>query len=340
MRTPLTPFAASLTALAAVAGLTAHAAFADPTALYVANPSFEEPHLSRGMMQAGAPDGWQYQGSGTAATQDFRDLDAFSGGENYAPDSQQVGSISRGGSLFQDLPGIRIRQGAVYHLTVSIGRRKGDFGDGGLVSLETTDGDMLATSQIVTPASGTFADVTVSYTGADSMARKSLRIRLTDPGTRQANFDNVRLTVEENSSPDVDLAPRPAPGTTTDPAAGTPTDRTGALVVHGSHIPATHNAQVAMMKAIQELKIGLRASGAAPPDSVASSPAGARTRVVAHASRRVYSSHRHSRGRRYYARAHGRTAGATVAAAKSGKKPGAAPAKPTATVQTVATTHP
>ncbi|MFM7909208.1 MAG: PEP-CTERM exosortase interaction domain protein, partial [Microcystis sp.] len=172
--------------------------------LTVANNSFENPVIT-------APSGFTTVSSGTSNNW------TFTGGSNQGfanptigqnagnswygpspspgiiPDGNQI-AWSNGGTISQKLSAT-LQTNTIYTLTAYVGNRLGLNFPGYNIQLYAGD-DLLASNNGVTPADGTFAPVTVSYTSGISVTPgQALEIRLTSLSgvIAQTNFDNITL---------------------------------------------------------------------------------------------------------------------------------------------------
>ncbi|WOB68165.1 PEP-CTERM sorting domain-containing protein [Microcystis aeruginosa] len=168
--------------------------------LTVANNSFETPIVtapSGFISSTGSVGGWTF----TGGQQGFADPVAAhnAGGSWYGsspgiiPDGNQI-AWSNGGTISQTLSGT-LQTNTVYTLSAFVGNRLSVNFPGYSIGLYA-GGNLLASNSGVTPADGTFAPVTVSYTSGISVTPgQALEIRLTSLSGFQAqtNFDNITL---------------------------------------------------------------------------------------------------------------------------------------------------
>ncbi|MDB9404661.1 PEP-CTERM sorting domain-containing protein [Microcystis aeruginosa CS-1036] len=169
--------------------------------LTVANNSFETPVITApsGIISStGSVGGWTFSG---AQPQGFANPVAAhnAGGSWYGsspgiiPDGNQI-AWSNGGTISQTLSGT-LQTNTVYTLRAFVGNRLGVNFPGYNIGLYA-GGNLLASNSGVTPADGTFAPVTVSYTSGISVTPgQALEIRLTSlsGSNAQTNFDNITL---------------------------------------------------------------------------------------------------------------------------------------------------
>ncbi len=168
--------------------------------LTVANNSFETPIVtapSGFISSTGSVGGWTF----TGGQQGFANPVAAhnAGGSWYGsspgiiPDGNQI-AWSNGGTISQTLSGT-LQTNTVYTLSAFVGNRLSVNFPGYSIGLYA-GGNLLASNSGVTPADGTFAPVTVSYTSGISVTPgQALEIRLTSLSGFQAqtNFDNITL---------------------------------------------------------------------------------------------------------------------------------------------------
>ena len=168
--------------------------------LTVANNSFETPIVtapSGFISSTGSVGGWTF----TGGQQGFANPVAAhnAGGSWYGsspgiiPDGNQI-AWSNGGTISQTLSGT-LQTNTVYTLSAFVGNRLSVNFPGYSIGLYA-GGNLLASNSGVTPADGTFAPVTVSYTSGISVTPgQALEIRLTSMSGFQAqtNFDNITL---------------------------------------------------------------------------------------------------------------------------------------------------
>ena len=168
--------------------------------LTVANNSFETPIVtapSGFISSTGSVGGWTF----TGGQQGFANPVAAhnAGGSWYGsspgiiPDGNQI-AWSNGGTISQTLSGT-LQTNTVYTLSAFVGNRLSVNFPGYSIGLYA-GGNLLASNSGVTPADGTFAPVTVSYTSGISVTPgQALEIRLTSLSgfQGQTNFDNITL---------------------------------------------------------------------------------------------------------------------------------------------------
>jgi hypothetical protein len=168
--------------------------------LTVANNSFETPIVTNPtgfISSTGSVGGWTF----TGGQQGFADPVAAhnAGGSWYGsspgiiPDGNQI-AWSNGGTISQTLSGT-LQTNTVYTLSAFVGNRLSVNFPGYSIGLYA-GGNLLASNSGVTPADGTFAPVTVSYTSGISVTPgQALEIRLTSLSgfQGQTNFDNITL---------------------------------------------------------------------------------------------------------------------------------------------------
>ena len=175
--------------------------------LTVANNSFETPIVtapSGFISSTGSVGGWTF----TGGQQGFANPVAAhnAGGSWYGPsptipNGNQV-AWSNGGTISQTLSGT-LQTNTVYTLSAFVGNRLSVNFPGYSIGLYA-GGNLLASNSGVTPADGTFAPVTVSYTSGISVTPgQALEIRLTTSAgfNAQANFDNITLDVASIPEP-------------------------------------------------------------------------------------------------------------------------------------------
>jgi hypothetical protein len=168
----------------------------------VANNSFEAPIITvpQGFItvSSGTSNNWTFTGG---TQQGFANPVAAhnAGGSWYGsspgiiPDGNQV-AWSNGGTISQTLSGT-LQTNTVYTLSAFVGNRLSVNFPGYSIGLYA-GGNLLASNSGVTPADGTFAPVTVSYTSGISVTPgQALEIRLTSLSgfQGQTNFDNITL---------------------------------------------------------------------------------------------------------------------------------------------------
>jgi hypothetical protein len=167
--------------------------------LTVANNSFETPIVtapSGFISSTGSVGGWTF----TGGQQGFANPVAAhnAGGSWYGPsptipNGNQV-AWSNGGTISQTLSAT-LQANTIYTLGAYVGNRLSLNFPGYNIGLYA-GGNLLASNSGVTPADGTFAPVTVSYTSGISVTPgQALEIRLTSLSgfQGQTNFDNITL---------------------------------------------------------------------------------------------------------------------------------------------------
>ena len=167
--------------------------------LTVANNSFETPVVtapSGSISSTGLVGGWTFAGG----AQGFFNPslgETFSPGFGYGPspvlpDGNQV-AYSNGGTISQTLSAT-LQANTVYTLGAFVGNRLSLNFPGYNIGLYA-GGNLLASNSGVTPADGTFAPVTVSYTSGSSgsLIGQALKISLTSSSGSQTNFDLITL---------------------------------------------------------------------------------------------------------------------------------------------------
>jgi len=174
--------------------------------LTVANNSFEAPIITapQGFTNNNTITGWVVTPTGSAQAgllnpfqaQNFASTNATVLNNSLydpgvgAPNGNQI-AYSNGGTISQTLSGT-LQTNTVYTLRAFVGNRLSVNFPGYNIQLYA-GGNLLASNSSVTPADGTFAPVTVSYTSGISVAPgQALGIRLTSNGV-QTNFDNITL---------------------------------------------------------------------------------------------------------------------------------------------------
>ena len=175
--------------------------------LTVANNSFETPIItapSGFISSTGSVEGWTF----TGGQQGFANPVAAhnAGGSWYGPsptipNGNQV-AWSNGGTISQTLSAT-LQANTIYTLGAYVGNRLSLNFPGYNIGLYA-GGNLLASNSGVTPADGTFAPVTVSYTSGISVTPgQALEIRLTSLSGFQAqtNFDNITLDVASIPEP-------------------------------------------------------------------------------------------------------------------------------------------
>jgi hypothetical protein len=167
--------------------------------LTVANNSFETPIVTNPtgfISSTGSVGGWTF----TGGQQGFANptIGQSSGNSWYGPsptlpNGNQV-AWSNGGTISQTLSAT-LQTNTVYTLSAFVGNRLSLNFPGYNIGLYA-GGNLLASNSGVTPADGTFAPVTVSYTSGISVTPgQALEIRLTSLSgfQGQTNFDNITL---------------------------------------------------------------------------------------------------------------------------------------------------
>ncbi len=169
--------------------------------LTVANNSFENPVITAptgfNTVSSGTSNNWTFTGG---TQQGFANPtighnagSSWYGPSPILPDGNQV-AWSNGGTISQTLSGT-LQTNTVYTLSAFVGNRLSLNFPGYNIGLYA-GGNLLASNSGVTPADGTFAPVTVSYTSGISVTPgQALEIRLTTSAefNAQANFDNITL---------------------------------------------------------------------------------------------------------------------------------------------------
>ena len=166
--------------------------------LTVANNSFETPVITTpsGFISSTGPvEGWTFTGTQQGFADPVAAHDA--GGSWYGPSPTINGNQvawSNGGTISQTLSAT-LQTNTVYTLGAFVGNRLSLNFPGYNIGLYA-GGNLLASNSGVTPADGTFAPVTVSYTSGISVTPgQALEIRLTSLSgfQGQTNFDNITL---------------------------------------------------------------------------------------------------------------------------------------------------
>ncbi|CCI27469.1 PEP-CTERM sorting domain-containing protein [Microcystis aeruginosa] len=169
--------------------------------LTVANNSFENPVITAPSgfitVSSGTSNNWTFTGG---SNQGFANptIGQNSGNSWYGPsptlpDGNQI-AWSNGGTISQTLSAT-LQANTIYTLGAYVGNRFGLNFPGYNIQLYA-GGNLLASNSGVTPADGTFAPVTVSYTSGISVTPgQALEIRLTSLSgfQGQTNFDNITL---------------------------------------------------------------------------------------------------------------------------------------------------
>ena len=181
---------------------------AQAASIAIVNHDFETEVLADTDLNIGAVSGWVASGGGITGS--FNPGTAFFTNGNIvdtAGTNGVIGTMDGDSALFIfESTGVTltnttteaVADGTMYTLTVGVGGRDAGLSVFGGYLIELLDGDSVlasATSSTI-PAAGTFADVTVNYTGQASDAG-NLAIRLSSLDTttvnRYVDFDNVRL---------------------------------------------------------------------------------------------------------------------------------------------------
>ena len=172
--------------------------------IFIANNSFENPMITTpsgfNTVSSGTSNNWTFTG-GTQQGFANPTMAHNAGGSWYGP-SPSPGIIpngnqvawSNGGTISQTLSAT-LQANTKYTLGAYVGRRQNVPFPGYNIELYA-GGNLLASNNIVTPAEGTFAPVTVSYTSGISVTPgQALEIRLTSLSgfQGQTNFDNITL---------------------------------------------------------------------------------------------------------------------------------------------------
>ncbi len=169
--------------------------------VFIDNHSFEDPVAPQqgatGFYSINSIDKWSLVSTGgLQGVFDPTATATLTGGGPFfdqpVPDGVQV-AYSNGGTISQTLTGTTLQAKTQYTLGVYVGRRNDQPFPGYNIEL-LAGSTVLASNSIITPAAGTFAPVTVSYSSGSSspLFGQALTIRLTSNGT-QTNFDNVTL---------------------------------------------------------------------------------------------------------------------------------------------------
>ncbi|GCL59802.1 PEP-CTERM sorting domain-containing protein [Microcystis aeruginosa] len=168
--------------------------------IFIANHSFEDPIITdlSGILDTGigTTGNWTFTG---ASARGFinpglgeNDVPGFWYGPSPTlPNGNQV-AWSNGGTISQTLTET-LQANTKYTLGVYVGHRQNVAFAGYNIEL-LAGATVLASNNSITPAAGTFAPVTVSYTSGSSgsLLGQALQIRLTSNG-EQANFDLITL---------------------------------------------------------------------------------------------------------------------------------------------------
>lgn len=171
--------------------------------ILVSNFNFATPSLANGGINVGAVPGWTKSG-GTAGN--YNPDTTFYNNPQITdpPNSGVIGTMDdpRVGFLFQsqnqsltNTTSYAVVPGEKYQLTVAVGERNGSNASAfGGWKIELLDGDsvLAVNSGTTAPAALSFGDVSLTYT-AVALDAGFLRIRLSEPGTTYADYDNVRL---------------------------------------------------------------------------------------------------------------------------------------------------
>jgi hypothetical protein len=170
--------------------------------IFIANHSFETPVItdSSGILDTGmsTTGNWTFaggmnQGFINPGVGENNDPGFWYGPSPTLPNGNQV-AWSNGGTISQTLSAT-LQANTKYTLGAYVGRRQKVAFPGYNIELYA-GGNLLASNNSVTPAEGTFAPVTVSYTSGISVTPgQALEIRLTSQtGTNaQTNFDLITL---------------------------------------------------------------------------------------------------------------------------------------------------
>ncbi|MBB3302951.1 Ca2+-binding RTX toxin-like protein [Rhizobium sp. BK077] len=178
-------------------------------AIALSNGSFEADSMTSG------PDVIADAVLGNYAFIDPQGWDITGFGGVYAPTAAAIGAAGHSGGnvVFLDNAatlvrntGVSLQQGSVYQMTFNVGDRLDTNFGGGTARLVATDGTVLATATLPTPADGQWAPVTLN-TGAVSAANagKELRIEFIHGGSGQVLIDNVQLGLGTANSFDNEL---------------------------------------------------------------------------------------------------------------------------------------
>jgi hypothetical protein len=172
--------------------------------IFIANNSFENPMITTitdpsgfNTVSSGTSNNWTFTG-GTQQGFANPTIGHNSGGSWYGPsptipNGNQV-AWSNGGTISQTLSAT-LQTNTVYTLGAFVGNRLSLNFPGYNIGLYA-GGNLLASNSGVTPADGTFAPVTVSYTSGISVTPgQALEIRLTSQTVTnaQTNFDLITL---------------------------------------------------------------------------------------------------------------------------------------------------
>jgi hypothetical protein len=169
--------------------------------IFIANHSFETPVITNppgfNTVSSGTSNNWTFTGG---TQQGFANPtighnfgNSWYGPSTTIPDGSQI-AWSNGGTISQTLSAT-LQANTKYTLGAYVGRRQKVAFPGYNIELYA-GGNLLASNSGVTPADGTFAPVTVSYTSGISVTPgQALEIRLTSQtGTNaQTNFDLITL---------------------------------------------------------------------------------------------------------------------------------------------------
>jgi hypothetical protein len=165
--------------------------------IFIANNSFETPVITNPSgFSTGSVGGWTFAGGQQGLANPVAAHNA--GGSWYGPspilpDGNQV-AWSNGGTISQTLSAT-LQANTIYTLGASVGNRLSLNFPGYNIELYA-GGNFLASNSGVTPADGSFAAVTASYTSGISVTPgQALEIRLTSLSgfQSQTNFDNITL---------------------------------------------------------------------------------------------------------------------------------------------------
>jgi hypothetical protein len=169
--------------------------------IFIANNSFENPMITTpsgfDTVSSGTSNNWTFTGG---TQQGFANPtighefgNSWYGSSPNLPNGSQI-AWSNGGTISQTLSAT-LQANTKYTLGAYVGRRQKVAFPGYNIELYA-GGNLLASNNSVTPAEGTFAPVTVSYTSGISVTPgQALEIRLTSQtGTNaQTNFDLITL---------------------------------------------------------------------------------------------------------------------------------------------------
>jgi len=168
----------------AFVALTLASELSGQTVIPVQNASFESPALAPDSFSNGATF-WTDTGGGGGNS------GALSGSLANIPDGSQALFINSQ-YVYQNL-GYNIVAGVTYTLSGWGGQRTNDTTVTEQFSLYTASGTFLATSGVLSPATGNFVFASISYTGTGGTAGQELQIRL-EQVTGQGIFDQIQVT--------------------------------------------------------------------------------------------------------------------------------------------------